>query len=147
MKTNFSQEQLEQALEIVNRRYNGNIRLVQGTASRAWRRFTLRVHSSRGPGAKLAISSFGERRTVAACWHVHGDFFDALWSLEGARVGAYYVETGRAGRMRGPADNWQDFEIGSQYRPVRYSESCNCSGLWLDRFEERVAREATPEQA
>ena len=127
MKTNFSKEQLEAALAVVNVRYSGNVRLIHGTVAKAWRRFTLRVNSSKGPGAKISMTSFGDRRSVAACWHVHGDFFDALWNLEGGSVGAYYVEAGRVGRMHGRGDNWQDFNIGSQYRPVRFSESCECT--------------------
>jgi hypothetical protein len=127
MKTNFSREQLEAALAVVNVRYAGNVRLIHGTVSRSWRRFTLRVNNSKGPGAKISMASFHDRRTVAACWHVHGDFFDALWNLEGGSVGAYYVEARKVGRMHGRGDNWQDFNIGSQYRPVRFSESCECT--------------------
>lgn len=126
MKTNFSREQLEAALAVVNVRYAGNVRLIHGTETSRWRRFTLRVNSSRGPGAKISMSSFGNRRSVAACWFVHGDFFDALWNLPGGRVGAYYIEAAKVGRMRGPADNWQDFIIGSQFRPVMFSRSCEC---------------------
>jgi hypothetical protein len=131
MKTNFTWEQLEAALAVVNGRYLGNVKLIKGTERPAWRRFTLRVHSSKGPGAKLSISAWKTRRSVAACWHVHGDFFDALWHLEGGLVGAYYIEAGRVGRMRGPADNWQDINIGCPARPVKYSESCECS--WQER--------------
>ena len=127
MKTNFSKEQLEAALAVVNVRYAGNVRLIHGTVSGSWRRFTLRVTSSKGPGAKISMTSFGDRRSVAACWHVHGDFFDALWNLEGGSVGAYYVEAGKVGRMHGRGDNWQDFNIGSQCRPVRFSQSCECT--------------------
>jgi hypothetical protein len=126
MKTNFTREQLEAALDVINVRYAGNIRLIHGTETSRWRRFTLRVNSSRGLGSKISMTSFHDRRTAAACWHVHGDFFDALWNLEGGRVGAYYIETGKLGRMRGPCDNWQDYDIGSQFRPVMYSQSCGC---------------------
>ena len=126
MKTNFSRGQLEAALAVVNVRYSGNVRLIHGTETSRWRRFTLRVLSSKGPGAKTNLTSIQGRRSVAACWHVHGDFFDALWNLEGGSVGAYYVEAGRVGRMHGRGDNWQDFNIGSQFRPVKFSQSCEC---------------------
>jgi hypothetical protein len=126
MKTNFSREQLEAALAVVNVRYSGNVRLIHGTETSRWRRFTLRVNSSKGPGAKISMTSFHDRRTVAACWFVHGDFFDALWGLEGGSVGAYYIEAGRVGRMRGRCDNWQDFNIGSAFRPIKFSQSCDC---------------------
>ena len=127
MKTNFSREQLEAALAVVNVRYSGNVRIIHGTVAKAWRRFTLRVISSKGPGAKISMTSFADRRSVAACWHVHGDFFDALWNLEGGSVGAYYIEAGRVGRMHGRGDNWQDFNIGSQFRPIQFSQSCECA--------------------
>jgi len=126
MKTNFSREQLEAALAVVNVRYSGNVRLIHGTETSRWRRFTLRVNSSKGPGAKTNLTSIQGRRSVAACWHAHGDLFDALWNLEGGSVGAYYVEAGRVGRMHGRGDNWQDFNIGSQFRPVKFSQSCEC---------------------
>jgi len=127
MKTNFSREQLEAALAVVNVRYSGNVRIIHGTVAKAWRRFTLRVISSKGPGAKISMTSFADRRSVAACWHAHGDLFDALWNLEGGSVGAYYIEAGRVGRMHGRGDNWQDFNIGSQFRPIQFSQSCECT--------------------
>ena len=126
MKTNFSWEQLEAALEAVNLIYAGNVKLIRGTERPAWRRFTPRVNDSKGPGAKLFITWSHTRRSVAACWHVHGDFFDALWNLPHARTMAYYIESGRAGRMRGPCDNWQDFNIGAPIAPLLYSQSCEC---------------------
>jgi hypothetical protein len=126
LKTNFTKDQLEAALAVVNVRYAGNVRIVHGTETSRWRRFTLRVNSSKGPGAKISMTSFHDRRTVSACWHVHGELFDALWNLEGGSVGAYYIESGRVGRMRGPCDNWQDFNIGSQFRPIMFSTSCEC---------------------
>ena len=127
MKTNFSRDQLEAALAVVNVRYAGNVRIIHGTVAKVWRRFTLRVISSKGPGAKISMTSFADRRSVAACWHAHGDLFDALWNLEGGSAGAYYIESAGHGRMRGRCDNWVDRDIGSQYRPVMHSESCECT--------------------
>lgn len=81
-------------------------------------RCTLKVHSSRGPGARLSHTG---RRIPAACWHVFGDFFDYIWEAD---PGAMILSAGL--KMEGPADNWQDKNIGSMMRPMPYSQACNC---------------------
>jgi hypothetical protein len=124
MKTNATRAQLERALDEVNVRFGGNIIFKRIEPQGKRMAFTLRVKDSAGAGAKLAISSFKTRRSVAACWHVHGWFFVALFD----QSEELWVDAGRVGRMNGYKDNWQDFNIGSAARPVLFSESCNCKG-------------------
>lgn len=117
------------ALDIINGHYDGNI---------TWRRVpylagrdrqgrniyivTLTVKDSKGLGARISVGLNGKARAVAAaCWHVHGRFYDALWACDPNTM----VEA--AGRkLQGPDDNWQDWNIGSYARPLHYSEACRC---------------------
>ena len=82
-------------------------------------RFTLRVNSSKGPGAK---TGWNGRRTVSACWHVHGHFFDALFRICPAAI----IRAGDQ-KITKEAGNWQDRNIGSDFQPLMYSESCECN--------------------
>ena len=81
-------------------------------------RFTLRVNSSKGPGAKRGFSG---RRTVSACWHVHGNFFDRLF-----RICPDAIILAGNQKITAQAGNWQDRNIGSTFQPLMYSESCEC---------------------
>jgi len=122
---NVTRENLDQALAEVNRRYNGNVtwnRSPECKNQKATRwGFTLRVHSSQGPGHGLGFHQ--GRRLVSACWHVHGHFFDALLA-----VAPDAVVYSRGGGVRIDADggNWQDFNTGSMMRPRAASEACEC---------------------
>lgn len=89
---------------------------------------TLSVKSSKGKGARRSHSG---RRIAAACWHVYGTFMDAL--PESATISAPavvgYSSMGRekiARRDRRPGDEWQDWNIGSLFQPMYYSEACDC---------------------
>jgi len=122
MITNASQGTLYKALDIVNERYGGNIRIKELTYLSPKRiQFTLSVHNSRNSGARR--SRIG-RRIAAACYHVHGHFFDALFSIEPEA----YVRVSRHGNQKitKQAGNWQDFNIGSIMRPFMASEACEC---------------------
>jgi hypothetical protein len=109
---------MEAALAIVNGKYAGNI---------TWKRFddgrtinfTLTVKSSKAPGGRLGPSG---RRVAAACWHVHGDFFDALFEV---CPDAVIVSMGK--KITKDEGNWQDQNIGSAYLPFMYSEACDCN--------------------
>jgi hypothetical protein len=115
---NTNRNDMERALAIVNKKYAGNIK---------WNRFddgktinfTLTVKSSKAPGGRRAPSG---RRVAAACWHVHGDFFDALF---GICPDAVIVSMGR--KITKDEGNWQDRNIGSVYMPFMYSEACDCN--------------------
>lgn len=85
-------------------------------------RFTLRVRNSKGIGAKIGFSG---RRTIHACWHLHGDFFDELFKINpeckvqtSLGGGAFIIDLHNG--------NWRDFNIGSIMRPMMASECCQC---------------------
>jgi len=45
--------------------------------------FILRVKSTRGPGTKWSVDTFGYRgrRTIFACWHAHRDFLREVFAI------------------------------------------------------------------
>ncbi len=118
------------ALEIVNQKYDNNIlfkNLVDISSSRMQRiRFTLKVASSRNKGASR--NPFSGRRSCAACWHVHGDFFDALLSVNALAE----IQTALHGKHTIDKDggNWQDYNVGSHAFPYYASDVCECNGEW-----------------
>ena len=117
---NVSREELEQALDRTNLKFGGNVRwnrldkagktLLGGSKFKV----TLKVNDSRKLGAKLGYQG---RRTVSACWHVHGTFFDSLPSG---------VEIVTMGKKKYAGDAWEDYDLGSQAYPMRFSEACEC---------------------
>ena len=127
---NVSREVLENALDAVNEMFGGNI---------TWKRSpehirntrqggpvhlaTLTVKDSSGPGARRSRNG---RRIAAACWHAHGELFDAVWERE--EMASIVVAGGPSGRriMTSPADNWEDQNIGSNWYPFYFSEACEC---------------------
>ena len=121
MITNATTDQLRQALEEVNKLYDGNVifnRQPEPMGSRA--RFTLRVKDSKGPGARRSHQG---RRMSSACWHVHGDFFDKLFKVNPEA----YVVAGGCKRISRHGGNWQDRNIGSRMNPLYFSEACDCN--------------------
>ena len=122
---------LENALAAVNTLFGDNVKFnrcdVANNNGDRWN-VTLKVESSRGPGARRSHTG---RRMASACWHVYGEFMDALPT--GARINAPvvvgYDRWGRekiAHRDRSPGDEWQDWNIGSIMSPLYYSEACEC---------------------
>ena len=121
MITNATTDQLRQALDEVNKLYDGNVifnRQPEPVGSRI--RFTLRVKDSKGPRARLSKQG---RRMTSACWHVHGDFFDTLIDLNHD----IYIKTGGDKRVDYHGGNWQDWNIGSRMFPMFFSEACRCN--------------------
>lgn len=119
-----TREQMEQALAVINKKYDGNIVFHPETdfGSRRFRLFTVDADK---PGARRHYNPFNQknqwRRGRSACWHVHGDFFDALFAINPDAA----IRTG--GRKITKEDgNWEDRNIGSQMYPVLHSESCRC---------------------
>ena len=115
---NTSINELQKALETINKKYDGNItfkRLDNGKTIT----FTLTVKSSREKGARRGHQG---QRVSAACWHAHGDFFDSLFSIN---PDAVIVSMGTR-TITKQDGNWQDRNIGSQMQPLYYSEACDC---------------------
>jgi hypothetical protein len=120
MKTTATEKQLNDALNYVNSLYQDNIKFKTGPdrISKNKVKFTLTVKDSRGPGSRR---SYNGRRICAACWHVHGHFFEYLFNI--AKVN--YIESlGKV--MRDNSDNWEDRNLGSMYRPFYHSNACDC---------------------
>lgn len=129
---NATIENLQQALTAVNSKYAGNVtfnRIEQKTRNAV--QFTLRVVSSHGKGARLSqsVNRNGNRKHMtAACWHVHGHFFEELLAVAPRAVitTGYDPTTGRKLRITADGGNWQDRNIGSQAYPLMYSDACEC---------------------
>ena len=119
---NCSVDDLERALYIVNRKYDNNIEFKRLEPSK--KLFTLKCKDSKKPGHRLHYSGFNgkTRKGNSACWHVHGDFFDALFRIKPTS----YVISMRK-KITKSNGNWEDRNIGSIYYPVQYSESCECN--------------------
>lgn len=117
---------LRNAAERASKLYGGNVALdVRGMNGRAVR-FGLKVKSSRGEGAHR---SWQGRRTTSACWHVHAEFFRALFeAFPNARIKSAMAD------YRGRDSFLSSFEltgmrnIGSQAQPCQARESCECAG-------------------
>lgn len=124
---NVTENDLHYALLVLNKRYENNISFRRLEKRKTYFICTLRVKDSRGPGAKLGFSfrKDGERRrTPAACWHVHGHFFDLLLNLSpNAKIKALRKVIEKVdGKVIG---NWEDISCSSQSGLVM-SELCHC---------------------
>jgi hypothetical protein len=125
---NVTKDQLEEALRLTNERYDQNViwnREPEPTNKKetSWR-FTLRVRDSSGPGARRSAPLWHQKRRklIAACWHVHGHFFEHLFELcpeLKLRVATHNIDH--------PNEIWLDQNIGSQMYPYMYSDACECS--------------------
>lgn len=123
---NIAQEHLEKALAIVNEKYQGNISFRHLDREGKGFRFALRVKSTKGRGTRYGQSGlmgYGiKKRIASACWHVHGDFFDALFGInQDATIKS------RNTLITAYQNNWQDFNIGSIMCPVYASQACVCN--------------------
>ncbi len=117
-----TKDQMETALAAVNEKYDGNIMWNRFEPKGSGFAFTLRCKSSKDLGHRITGVHFGKRRRhVSACWHVHGDFFDALFNV----APKAYVRAGRR-RIDATQGNWEDRNIGSMMYPVMHSEACDC---------------------
>lgn len=114
-----TQAVMEKALENVNARFNGNIVFKTFSPKRNGVDFTLTVKSSKEKGARRAQGT--GNRLAAACWHVHGYFFEEVFKLAPEAI-----ITSAFARITRHYGNWQDKNIGSIAEPCYYSEACDC---------------------
>lgn len=126
---NCTKEDLQAALVAVNsdHRYAGNIRFKTMETKGRRISFTLTVVSSTIGTGKAKVTAPGVsvspngKRIAAACWHVHGDFFDALLRVcPGAEVSSLGKVITKDG------GNWQDWNKGSIMYPKMASSCCLC---------------------
>lgn len=122
--TKCTKEHLEMALAAINKKYAGNIKF--NSNSDLPKRFTLRVKgaglgSAYSPAYVRGSSWAKKRRTGSACWHAHGDFFDALFAISPDAI-VYSL----GNKITKDGGNWQDFNCGSIMNPAYASECCEC---------------------
>ena len=127
----IKRNELEKALNKINKKYKNNIifnRFDQINDSSF--KITLKCKDSKKPGHRLGFKNYDwstgeqigkQRHLINACWHVHGDFFDAIFNInKDARIRSNNkLITINEG-------NWEDRNIGSQIYPMMYSEACEC---------------------
>lgn len=130
---NVSMEDMHKALEETNRIYDNNV-IFKGIE---WKgkniKFTLTVKTSKGKGSKLSVGGlmgFGnpKKRVCAACWHVHGHFFDSLLTLNpNGIINISMTNKQIYSTSYGVIyNNWEDYNVGNPYHPVHASETCEC---------------------
>lgn len=71
-------EMMDKALAIINKKYLKNIRFYEIEQRGKNIKFRLKTNSSTLPGG---AKSYSGHRTGSGCWHVHGDFFEALLKI------------------------------------------------------------------
>jgi len=98
--------------------------------------FTLRVSDSSGRGARRSATG---RKMVAACWHVHRDVMERIFSdYPQCRLQSMLAD------YRGAADFFETFHatgannIGSMASPRRIDEACNCEAFELSRVQNSI---------
>lgn len=85
--------------------------------------FTLRVHSSRGSGARR---SWNDRRTVSACWHAHWDVFRAMFDTYPDAVIRTSMATYTADTFEDRAESTRYQNVGSMMSPAYMADLCEC---------------------
>lgn len=126
---NVSKQELDQALETINKKYDGNV---------IWNNpyHTLRVQDSHGKGAR---KGYNGKHFVSACWHVHGDFFEALLKIQPKAIIKTVMSTVQINEYGQISGNWLDKNIGSIMNPLSYSEACECGNEKM--FEAKASKE------
>jgi hypothetical protein len=75
----------------------------------------------------LTINKDGSRKKIsAACWHVHGNFFDLALKIAPKAIinsAGKTIHIDDKGKM---INNWEDWDIGSMVFPCMYSQACDC---------------------
>lgn len=137
---NVTRDDLDRALAKVNDLFSNNIDYRRCTQNQGSTRqggekwtVTLRAVDCAGPGGKLSPS--GRRIGGTACWHAYGTFFDYL------PPGCDIVVNGPGGQViRKPGDQWVDYNIGSDYRPFKFSDACECGNDDAPIYDNRQRR-------
>ncbi len=101
------------------------------------------------PGCRI---SWTGRTVAAACWHVHGIFFDSLLTVQpkaSIKVGPAWTDApNQLIRRKGDkaVGNWRDWDAGSVFEPVKMSQLCYCTnkGLYIQRGLNRTTLAGQP---
>lgn len=118
---NVTNEQLEKALQKLNEKmFDGNIVWKRSPEKYGTKtRFTLTVVKSAERGGRRG---FQGQRVAAACWHVHGHFFDAVFNQVPEAI---FSAQGKTITLTN--GNWEDSQVGSLFNPKSFSEMCDCT--------------------
>jgi len=130
---NCKEADLQWALVKTNESFGDNVQFRSMERKGNAIRFTLRVASSKGPGHARTSGCKGgsPRRSIWACWHVHGEFFSHL--LKVAPKVVIISNTGMKGktlRITKQEGNWTDWVVAwtNPFGPcvTRKSDLCEC---------------------
>ena len=123
-----TREQIVKALEETNKLFDGNITFKKIVPKGNNYTVTLTVNRSKGKGGRLGFTMSDDekpRHISAACWHVYGTFFDHIFDQS---TDAIIISNGDKIAFDN-GQNWNDRNIGSQVRPLLYSDACECEKL------------------
>lgn len=133
MKTNATEHDLMQALQKINKKYSENIKFNRFEYKCGKINFTLKVCDYKKDGHSIGFPQkfkdkypenpdrIIQKRLSYACWHVHGDFFDALFEINPKAV-----VWSRGNKITRDYGNWEDYNVGSMISPMQASERCDC---------------------
>lgn len=118
---NVSYDDLAFALNEANEKFHGNVRWNRAPekmnqACTAFR-LTLRVASSGSAGHRVSVHSENSRRMIAACWHVHRAFMEAL---------PLHAKVQSTFGIWQHGQSFKDRNIGSTFNPCMASRACEC---------------------
>ena len=125
-------ENIVKALKLVNKKYKWNITFNRfDSLSENRHQVTLKVIDSYKPGHRFGFNhNYGSlnptvntnrRHLPCACWHVHGHFFESLFSIDRETV---IIAKGK--KITKEGGNWEDTNIGSIMAPMYFSEAYEC---------------------
>lgn len=130
-------DDMSKVLRVINKKYNNNVIWNRYEQKGNQIHFTLRVRDSKKAGHRV---SYAGRRIPSACWHVHGDFFDALFN-----IAPDAVVYSRGITVTKGYSNWMDWNCGSKLIPFFMSEACGCDMTDEEEAEFRAERKRTVE--
>ena len=116
--------ELDHAVQYASSKFSNNLTYLSGTPDRKGidkYRVRLRVKDYNGPGWRLSMCQYGIRNIPNACWHVIGEFLNAL--PPSAKVHFDARSSGGPSKTWRPGDPWDDWMYGLS---TKMSEMCNC---------------------
>lgn len=114
MKTTATRDEVIQAIAAVNKKYGYALSLERDEQKGKWFFFTLKTPSG-VPGSRVGFTG---RKLAKASWHAHGYLFEAILNINKKAL----IITGSA-KVSTEGGNWIDTNIGSQARPMMFSET------------------------
>jgi hypothetical protein len=129
---NCTDVDLYKALRAVNTRFQGNIKFKTFEEKGKRYSFTLTVIDSKAPGHRRKTWGPKPGRIAAACWHVHGYFFEELFKIQplaGVLSSGSLANPTAKRWITIDGGNWQDRNMGSMINPVMWSQACDCGPL------------------